>query len=276
MTAPTTGGPAYSLERTPAEYARLRAQSRQWQAATERALDLVGVPVGGACLDAGCGPGETMRLFAERVGPTGTVVGIYSDAALGPLVEEFLHGAGHHGCRFRSGDLTADEPLPGGPYDLVFARLLLFHLPQRVEVLRRLWAAVAPGGVLLVQDYDFRAGEIDPATDSVARAFDLITDAFVARGCDTRVGLHMRQLFLQAGIGPADGNDHAGAIDGFGSAGPMLALVLRGVATTAVAHGLATADQIDEVLADLTGDAARYPDRTLVWPAMIATWKRKP
>ena len=52
---------------------------------------------------------------------------------------------------------------PGAPFDLVYARLLLFHLPQRVAVLRRLWEAVAPGGHLLVQDYDLRGVSALPA-----------------------------------------------------------------------------------------------------------------
>ena len=41
-------------------------------------------------------------------------------------------------------DVAQDAPLPGAPFDLVYARLLLFHLPQRVAVLRRLWDAVHP------------------------------------------------------------------------------------------------------------------------------------
>jgi 2-polyprenyl-3-methyl-5-hydroxy-6-metoxy-1,4-benzoquinol methylase len=36
--------------------------------------------------------------------------------------------------------------VPGGPFDLICARLLLSHLPQRAEALTRLWEAVAPGG----------------------------------------------------------------------------------------------------------------------------------
>jgi trans-aconitate methyltransferase len=63
-----------------------------------------------------------------------------------------LHEAGHPQCSFHAQDLSADEPIPGAPFDLVYARLLLFHLPQRVAVLARLWDAVAPGGHLLVQD----------------------------------------------------------------------------------------------------------------------------
>src|SRR5579872_553261 len=73
----------YALGHTPEEYERLRMQARIWQAATGRLLDQIGLAPGARCLDAGCGPGETMRLMAERVGPGGRVLGIDADASLG-------------------------------------------------------------------------------------------------------------------------------------------------------------------------------------------------
>src|SRR5689334_21269056 len=120
----------YALGRTAQEYERLRAQARVWEDATGRLLDRVGLAAQARCLDAGCGPGETMRLMAHRVGPAGEVVGIDVDAELGAWTEAMLRDAGHSQCRFQGYDLTTDAPVPGGPYDLVFARLLLFHLPR--------------------------------------------------------------------------------------------------------------------------------------------------
>ena len=64
----------YVLGRTQDEYARLRAQARVWAQATGRLLDQVELARSARCLDAGCGPGETMRQLAQRVGPAGEVV----------------------------------------------------------------------------------------------------------------------------------------------------------------------------------------------------------
>ena len=147
----------YALARTPEEYERLRAQARVWESTTGRLLDRVALAPGSRCLDAGCGPGETMRLMAQRVGPSGRVVGVDVDARLGRQALAALHDAGHRQCEFAHVDLATDEAIPGAPFDLVYARLLLFHLPERVAVLRRLWDAVSPGGHLLVQDYDLRS-----------------------------------------------------------------------------------------------------------------------
>ena len=86
--------------------------------------------------------------MAQRVGPAGRVTGIDVDAPLGAQALTMLHDAGHRQCWFAPHDITADEPLPGGSFDLVYARLLLFHLPERVAALRRLWDARPAGGHL--------------------------------------------------------------------------------------------------------------------------------
>ena len=58
----------YALGHSPGEYDRLRTQARVWEDATGKLLDRVGLGPGASCLDAGCGPGETMRLMATREG----------------------------------------------------------------------------------------------------------------------------------------------------------------------------------------------------------------
>ena len=165
----------YALGHSPEEYDRLRTQARVWEDATGRLLDRVGLGPGASCLDAGCGPGETMRLMAERAGPTGRVLGIDTDSSLGAMALASLHDEGHRQCSFRAQDLTGGEPIPGAPFDLVYARLLLFHLPQRAAVLARLWDAVAPGGHLLVQDYDVRGITVRSIGATSGRAAALIS-----------------------------------------------------------------------------------------------------
>src|SRR3954452_24952299 len=154
MTTRTEAGSTYVLGRTPGEYERLRQQAEGWERATERVLDRVDPAPGSRCLDAGCGPGVTMRQLAQRVGPQGQVVGIDVDEALGADSVARLRDEGHRQCEFRAHNLRSDGAIPDAPYDLVYARLVLFHLPDRVAVLGRLLDAVAPGGQLVVQDYD--------------------------------------------------------------------------------------------------------------------------
>ena len=92
-----------------AEYERLRAQARVWEAATGRLLDQVTLAPGARCLDAGCGPGETMRLMAQRVGPAGHVTASTRRAARRP-------GPGH-AARRRPPPVRVRARRPRAPTD---------------------------------------------------------------------------------------------------------------------------------------------------------------
>jgi ubiquinone/menaquinone biosynthesis C-methylase UbiE len=265
----------YALGHTPEEYERLRMQARVWDAATGRLLDEIGLGSGASCLDAGCGPGETMRAMAGRVGPAGRVLGLDADPAIGAMTLTMLHDEGHRQCAFEAHDITAAGPLPGAPFDLVYARLLLFHLPERADVLARLWNAVAPGGHLLVQDYDIRGVSTAPELDWLHDVTRVITGAFVAAGADVTTGARLPELFVQAGVGIPDGTDVAGRIEPLATGRFLIESVFRSLLPTALAHGITTEAEAEATLALVDRDATRFPDRPLLWPLMIGAWKRK-
>jgi ubiquinone/menaquinone biosynthesis C-methylase UbiE len=269
------GNDAYALARTPQEYERLRVQSRAWEAATGRLLDQVGLAAGASCLDAGCGPGETMRLMAQRVGPSGRVTGIDVDSALGTQAEAMLHDAGHRQCRFTALDLTAKGPIPDGPFDLVYARLLIIHLPDQVGGLRRLWDAVAPGGHLLIQDYDMRSLAILPALNSIDELIRVVVAGLSAAGCDVHTGMRLPELFAQAGIGEPDGTDVSGRLEPLAEAQRVMTAAYRSILPTAIAHGITTEQHAAATLSQIARDANRFPDRPTLWPLLIGAWKRK-
>ena len=187
-----------------------------------------------------------------------------------------LHGAGHRHCDFAAGDLTAGERLPGAPFDLVYARLLLYHLPERVAVLRHLWELVAPGGHLLVQDYDVDSVSVIPPVDSVTEFRRIAVAAFECAGCDVHVGRRLPQLFAEAAIGVPDGTDVAGLLEPFSSAQRMIAGVHAGVLETALRHGVTTPERSAAWTAELEADVERHPDAPTLWPLLIGAWKRKP
>jgi SAM-dependent methyltransferase len=269
------GMDTYVLPRSEQEYERLRAQARVWEAATGRLLDRVGLAPGARCLDVGAGPGETMRLMAQRVGPTGGVLGLDINAELATVAERKLEEAGHRHCALLQHDATADEPIPGGPYDFVFARILLFHLPQRVAVLARLWDAVAPGGHLVIQDYELRCIDVLPALASVAEIVRVMLAAFGAAGCDVSAGARLPYLFAEAGVGTPDGTDVAGRLDTLAGGRPVLEQTYRGILPAALGHGITTQAAADALLEEFDGDVARFAERPLLWPLLIGAWRRK-
>jgi SAM-dependent methyltransferase len=266
----------YSLGRTPQEYERLRMQARVWEPATARVLDQVGLAAGASCLDAGCGPGETTRLLAERAGPSGRVTAIDVDAPLGADALRMLHAAGHRQCTFARVDLTTGAPLPDAPYDLVYARLLLYHLPERVAVLRRLWDAVAPGGHLVIQDYDVSSVSSTPPLESVEEFGRIVIGAFAAAGADVYVGSRLPELFERAGIGAPDATDVAGRLEPLADAQHFITGVFRSVLPAALEHGVVTERRAAAWEAAIAHDAEHHPGRPTLWPLLIGAWKQRP
>lgn len=108
-------------------------------------LDETDLGAGAVCWEIGAGGGSVARAMADRVGPTGTVVA--TDLDTGRIRDTT-------GLQVRVHDVRS-EPAPAeGPFDLIHARLVLMHLPEREQVLTALTAALKPGGWLLVEDFD--------------------------------------------------------------------------------------------------------------------------
>jgi SAM-dependent methyltransferase len=265
----------YLLPRNPVEYDRLRRQARTWEPATERLLDRIGLGAGARCLDAGCGPGETMRLMAERVGPHGEVSGIDADATLGAQALRALHAAGHRQCRFEPADVELDEHVAGAPFDLVFARLLLLHVEDPVAVLRRLWSWVAPGGHLVVQDHDVTTGLVVPPLEAAEELKRVIVGAFESGGSDVHLGVRLPALHEQAGIGAPDGTDVAGQLEPLAAAAPKWEAVYRSMVPSALALGVTTREHSEHWLARFARETSAGGAHMSLWPLMIGTWKRK-
>ena len=181
MNTLTNESDGYVLQRTAEEHERLVAQARVLEPVTRHALDRAGLAAGHSALDVGCGPGEVMRLMAERVGASGRVTGIDIDQRIGSYALTRLRRDGPDVYRFIAADATTLQPIDGAPFDFVFARLFLFHMDDPVRMLQRLWQWVAPGGTLLVMDYDCTVIRSIPPQPVIDRALALVLDALSVR-----------------------------------------------------------------------------------------------
>jgi SAM-dependent methyltransferase len=265
----------YVLGHTEAEYERLVAQARWWEPASARLLDKVGVEPGARCLDVGCGPGELMCLLAERAGERGHVLGIDIDAELGSRGLARLHAAGYAQCAFAQIDIQNDGVVPGTPYDVVYARLLLLHVDDVVAVLRRLWSCVAPGGHLIVQDHDLISSEVVPPLDSVDEFRRVALGTFDAAGRDLRLGLSLPALFADAGIGAPDAMDAAALVGVLPALAPMYRDVFRSLLPTAIALGVTTAAEGDAWFAGFEREATVARRHAAFWPLLVGACRRK-
>jgi SAM-dependent methyltransferase len=259
----------YVLGREPDEPERLRVQAGFWEDASARLLDRIALAPGARCLDAGCGPGETMRLMAERVGPDGEVVGVDLDGALGTSAMAALRAAGHRRCRFVEADVN---DAPAGPFDLVYARLLLIHVEDPAATLAHLWKRVAPGGHLVVQDHDLLTADVVPALDSADEFLRVIRETVP----HSRLGAMLPALHVEAGIGPPDGIEAAGHAALLSEAAPHYEAVYRSMLPAAVSLGVTTPERGERWFADFARESADADAHTAIWPPLIGTWKRRP
>lgn len=265
----------YVLGRSDREHDRLRHQARFWEPETSGLLDRVGIPRGARCLDVGCGPGETMRLLAERVGPEGHVTGIDVDEALGARAILDLHAAGHRQCGFAAADAGRDEGWPDGRFDVVYARMLLLHVDDPPKVLRRLWDRVAVGGHLVVQDYDLLTSEVVPPLPTVDEFREIALGTFHRAGRDPRVGLGLPALHVAAGIGPPDGIEAGARVADIAVLAPMYEETFRSLLPAAVALGLTTEPRGEAWLRAFADEVADARGHTALWPLLVGSFKRR-
>ena len=152
-------------------------------------------PVGRAGRSAPAGH-ACRRGSSDCVGPTGRVVATDIDVSWMPADAPF---------EVRRHDVAADPP-PDGGFDLVHVRLVLTHVPQRAEALRRMASALRPGGWLVVEDFDVsiqpRACP-DAATDDEDRANRVragFVELLVGRGVDPVLGRTLRKRLVALGL----------------------------------------------------------------------------
>src|SRR3954464_15709019 len=186
-----------------AERERLNSLTSLYDPRTLQLCERLGLAAGWHCLDAGAGTGSLATALAERVGPTGSVTALDADARfLAPLESERL--------KVVEADL-AGARLPVGRFDLVHARLVLEHVPERDRVLAELAAPVRPGGWLLIEDFDWStAMVVDPPSELHERVARACLMLFSAHAYDPYYGRRLPRRLAAAGL--VDVGTHAEAI----------------------------------------------------------------
>jgi SAM-dependent methyltransferase len=150
---------------------------------TRERLAGLGPLAGQRCLELGAGGGSVAAWLVAEAGPAGRVLA--TDINLRHLPDSAAYETLRHDLR--------SEPVPPGPWDLIHARLVLLHIPDRENILRRLAAALAPGGALVLEEWStitLNPGLVLSAPSARARELveeyhrTLITDVLPARGND--------------------------------------------------------------------------------------------
>ena len=240
------------------ERERLAGMERLWDPGTRELLDRVGVGEGWRCLEVGAGGGSVSEWLADRVGPGGQVVAAdVSLRVLEPIARENLEP--------RELDILGDE-LPEGEFDLVYARLVAEHLGG--DAVRAMARCVEPGGLLVLEDYDW---SVDLRDEFFQRIQDAVLGFMEEAGFDPYFGRRLIAEMAGAGLERISAEGRVRVIRGGTPETAFFRLSLAALKDTLIEAGTITADEVERALAQLDD-----PDDVRLSPVMVAAQGRRP
>ncbi|MEO6710661.1 MAG: methyltransferase domain-containing protein [Planctomycetota bacterium] len=264
----------YVLETGDRELERLGFQHEVWGPMTEAFLDRLAIPRGSRALDLGCGPGFVVDSLARRVGPRGSVVALDEsprwiehlrskplspDSAPIEIVEKRIE----------------DARLEPGSFDLIFARWVLSFPPGVEAIVRRLSEALAPGGILAVEDYQHEGISLYPQSPGFMAAIRGTRALYKSRGGDPFVAGSLPGWMRAAGLEVLDvkpnvlcGGPESPPFRWAGRFFPHYSGML-------VAQGLMQAEERERFL-DEWSAAEKNPDAMFFSPMVVDIAARKP
>ncbi len=192
-------GDQYFLGYRQAEQKRLQRQAQELADEARWLLDQIGVRAGARVVEIGCGPQGCLDLLSERVGQTGSVVGVERSEEAVNLARRFAADHNLANVQVLNGDARASG-LPRSTFDLATARLVLVNVPQPEEVVAEMAALVRPGGVVALHEADWTPHVCDPPLPAWDRLFEILVTYSTMNGIDLFVGRRVPRMLREAGL----------------------------------------------------------------------------
>jgi len=267
---------SYVLGRTSDEYQRLERQAVLWQPLALRMLKETGLKPGMKCLDVGCGTGNVMRLMGGIAGKEGSVTGIDMDERIGKEALGIMRAQGDCNYYFTAGDITRPGVFDAAAYDVVYTRFVLVHQTDPVSVVHNLYAAVKPGGTLLVQDYDFMSIRSNDKTAAITNEMrSMLIEVFTRTGKDPEAGMHLSNYFEDAGIGSPDGTDASSIITPAPDFINMAKAVTLSMKNAILSMNVWTPEKLEAFIQKTDEKCAELKGYYYTWPMVNSAWKHK-
>jgi len=163
---------------------RLQLLQQTLDPLTIRRFEQLGVQKGWRCLEVGAGRGSVARWLAKQVESQGKVVAT-------DIGTRLLDKTREPNLEMRRHDILVDD-LEQEYYDLVHTRAVLMHLADPVQAVKKMAAAVRPGGWLFLEEFDWISfGAVDtesPAAQTFNQKMETLAKTLQA--------VHVMDLYL--------------------------------------------------------------------------------
>ncbi|MFG2307376.1 class I SAM-dependent methyltransferase [Streptomyces sp. NPDC048566] len=246
----------------PEEAGRIDAAALVYDPVTFRRLRALGAGAGGRCLEVGAGTGTVARWLLDEAGAAEVVALDRDTSGLETLAGPRISVV--------AADLR-DEDLDLGRFDVIHARFVLMHLPERRRLVSRLARRLNPGGWLVLAD----AVELPDGHDT-ASAYRRTMDA-MWRALATTIGTDISTVpayprFLrEEGLLDVAGEVVCPPLTAGGPLARFWSETWSRMRPQLEETGLVDATAVDAALARLAS-----PDLAVFGPGMAMAWGRRP
>ena len=248
------------------EHVRIHAAEQLFDEGTKRLVSGLGIGTGARCLEVGAGGGSIARWLCEVVGDSGHVVATDIDVRSLEAIQ----------CppslQVRRHDIVHD-PLGVGGFDLVHARLVLEHLPERDAVLTKLTRALRPGGWIVVEDVDYVSAVpiSDLGRTEHEHSQSVRLREFAANGIAHYLGRELPARLRANGLVDVDNEGRVWIMEGGSPGARWFRLSMAHLRTRLVGPDKLTDTEVDRML-ELFDD----PNWAAFTPTMVTAWGRLP
>ena len=239
----------------------------RFTAETDAAYLMAHLQPGMRLLYVGCGPGNISVGLASAVAP-GEFHGIDMKESQVELAITAANDGGHSNARFQVADALY-LPFPDGHFDVVHCHAFLMHIPDTMAVLAEISRVLRTGGIVGARESIVENWFTSPDVGNLKNLPMMVSGVLSANGGHPEIGKELRSIFSEAGFVDIAAT---GELETWGSpstipavTGYLLEVLSPKWADTAVAHGLATQQEIDgwrEALltwSELPGAFAAWP-----------------
>ncbi|MFD0860676.1 methyltransferase domain-containing protein [Sungkyunkwania multivorans] len=190
---------AYILGTDQTELFRLGIQHQAWAEEAQRGWRLAGFKRGQTILDLGCGPGFCTKELAFIVGEHGKVIAVDKSEH---FIEHLQKVVTLQGLRVEAIHADFDDiHLESDSLDGMYCRWALAWLPEPEKILEKVYKALKPGGVVVLQEYyDWSTHQIRPHQVALQKAIDAALQSFKDSPWEIDIGRKLPHMLANMGM----------------------------------------------------------------------------